>query len=66
MARVKPEEIIEDLSSFFKRAMQEAVKDTFPNQEIDSDALFRNFKRQVRRRSGSWQNVSDRAVQSDY
>lgn len=65
MARVKIEEIIEDLSSEMKRALEDAVKRILPGAEFDRNQLFREFRRAVGRKCSTWERVSDSHVDFD-
>jgi hypothetical protein len=59
MARVKPEHIIDDLSSEMRKALGDAVREVLPEAEFDEHALFRAFKRAVRRKCSTWERVKD-------
>jgi len=65
VARIKPEEIVDDLSSEFRGALEDAVLEVLPNAQFDRHALFRAFKRAVRRKCSSWARVSDSHVEKD-
>ena len=45
MARVKPEAIVDHLSSEFRRALEDAVKEVTPQANFDSSTLFSAFRR---------------------
>jgi len=61
MARIKPEEIVDDLSSEFRRALSDAVSEVLPGVPFDEHELFRAFKRAVRRKCSTWERVRDLA-----
>jgi len=63
MARIKPEEIVDDLSSEFRRALSDAVSEVLPGASFDEYELFRAFKRAVRRKCGTWERVRDSHVE---
>ena len=65
MARIQPDEIVDELSSEFRRALEDAVNEVIPNANFDSHELFRAFKRAVRRKCSNWERVSDRYVEID-
>ena len=65
MAKVKIEEIIDDLSSEIKKALDEAVRRTIPGAVFDRNSLFREFKRAVGRKCRVWERVPDRHVETD-
>ena len=64
MARVKPEEIVDDLGSEFRRALADAVEEVTPDAEFDEYDLFRAFKRAVRRKCNTWEPVRDSHVEA--
>lgn len=65
MARVKPQEIVDDLSQEKRRALEAAVKEVIPDTEFDQYDLFRAFKRAVGRKCNTWERVRDSSVESD-
>lgn len=62
MARVKIEEVIDHLSSEMRRALEDAVRETIPNVQVDAHELFRSFRRAVRRKCSTWERVPDNYV----
>lgn len=62
MARVKIEDIIEDLSSEMKRALEDAVERVLPDSRFDRNHLYREFKRAVGRKCNTWERVPDSHV----
>lgn len=64
MTKVQIEEVVDHLSSEFRRALEETMKEHFPNQNFDSFAVFRTFKRQVYRKCNVWETVPDRYVKT--
>jgi hypothetical protein len=62
MAQIQPEEIVDHLRSEMRRALEEAVKEVIPNAVFDSHDLFRAFKRAVRRKCSTWEQVPDNFV----
>ena len=62
MARVKIEEIIDYLKPDIRKALVAAVEKTDPDCQLDQKLLFKNFKRAVRRKCGTWKRVPDRCV----
>lgn len=65
MARVKIEEIIQNIDYGVRRALAEAVKETIPDAEFDEHDLFRAFVRSVRRKCNTWERVSDSYIETD-
>ena len=63
MARIKAEEIVDDLSSEFRRALGDAVSEVLPGVSFDEYELFRAFKRAVRRKCRTWERVRDSHVE---
>ena len=63
MARVKIEEIVDHLSSEFRRALAEAVRENVPEADFDEYALYRAFKRKVYSKCRVWENVPDQYVE---
>lgn len=62
MAKIKPEEIVEDLSAEFRGALADAVKAIFPGQHFNEHALFLAFKLAIRRKCRTWERVRDSHV----
>lgn len=65
MARVKIEEIIEQLDSDLRKALRDAVRQVIPNVDFDDRRLFREFVRAVRRKCSTWETVNDGFVEKD-
>ena len=63
MARIKIEDVIEHLSVEMRRALQRAVQEAIPEVECDSHKLFRAFRRAVRARCNTWEEVPDTYVE---
>jgi len=64
LAQVQPEEIIDHLDSEMRRALEEAVMEVIPNATFDAHELFRAFKRAVRRKCRTWEQVPDPYVKA--
>ena len=65
MARIQPEEIVDHLSSEFRRALEQAVLKVLPEAEFDRYELIREFKRAVSRKCNTWEQVPDRFVDAE-
>ncbi len=65
MARVRPEKIVDELKSKFRRALQDAVSEVLPSTDFDEYELFRAFKRAVSRKCNTWERVRDSSVETD-
>lgn len=63
MAKVKIEEIIDHLDSEIRRALEDTIKNHFPNSNFDSREVFRTFKRMVGRKCNTWENVPDNFIE---
>jgi len=59
MAKVKIEAIVEYLKTDMRRALEAAVKEAAPEATFNSHALFRSFRRAVRRKCNVWETVPD-------
>lgn len=64
MAQVQPEEIVDHLSSEFRRALEEVFSEHAPGVDVDIHEVFRHFRRAVRRKCNTWETVPDRFVKS--
>ena len=62
MAQVQMEEIVDHLSSDMRRALEAAVQEVIPNAQFDPYELFRAFRRAVRRKCNTWEQVPDNYV----
>lgn len=65
MARVKVDDIVDDLSTEFRGALEAAVQEVLPEAEFDRYQLFLAFKRAVRRKCNTWERVRDDYVEAD-
>lgn len=62
MARVKPEELVDELSFQFRKALALTVSEMFPGIQFDERELFRAFRKAIHRKCNSWENVNDSIV----
>ncbi|MFA6200151.1 MAG: hypothetical protein WC679_07110 [Bacteroidales bacterium] len=65
MAKIKVEDVIDYFDNDIRKVLESTLKEHFPNQSFDTRAIFRTFKRQVRRKCHIWENVPDKYVQKD-
>lgn len=65
MTRIKPEEVVEELSFQFRRALSLAVTEILPGAQFDEHELFRAFRRAVHRKCNPWENIKDSSVEID-
>jgi hypothetical protein len=63
MARVKPDEIVYELSSEFTQALNDTMRKFAPGVEYSQSSLFNFFKTAVYRHCSQWENVSDNCVE---
>jgi hypothetical protein len=64
MAQVKIEDVIDHLDSDIRKALEETIKQVFPNQPFDSRQAFRIFVRMVGRKCNTWEAVPDGLVRT--
>lgn len=62
MAQIQPEEIVDHLRNEMRKALEEAVKEVIPSAVFDAHDLFRAFKRAVRHKCSTWEQVPDNFV----
>ena len=62
MAQVDVENVVEHLRTEMRRALEAALREVSPENNVDSYALFRAFRRAVRRKCSSWESVPDRCI----
>jgi hypothetical protein len=65
MALVNIVWIVDHLSSGMRRALADAVEEVLPGANIESQALFRAFKRALAHKCSTWENVPDDYVKAD-
>ncbi|MEO9870874.1 hypothetical protein [Ekhidna sp.] len=63
MARIKVEDIVDHLDREFRKALENTLEEHFPNENFDARDVFRTFKRKIRRKCNTWENVPDRFVE---
>lgn len=64
MAKVNIEEIIDHLSSEMRKSLRDSVNHVLPGATFDERELFRRFKREVRRKCRTWEDVPNQYVDS--
>lgn len=62
MAKIKMEEIVDDLSTEFRRALVLAVREVMPEAQVEEYQLYRAFKRTIGKKCGTWATVKDSHV----
>ena len=65
MARIKPEEIVDELNFEFRAALGEAVKQVIPDAQFNEQRLFEAFKSAIRRACRTWETVRDSYVETE-
>jgi hypothetical protein len=63
MAKVKAAELVDHLGYQFKQALADALLKVAPDVQVDSQELFKEFKRAVGRRCRPWENVPSNCVE---
>lgn len=62
MKQVNIEDVIDHLSSEMRKALLDAVHEVDPKANVDAYSLLRAFKRAVRRKCNTWEQVPDHMV----
>lgn len=62
MARVSVERVVDHLSFRIKRALWDTIKHFYPDCGVDRNMLFKEFKKQIRRKCSSREIVPDQLV----
>ncbi|KNY30163.1 hypothetical protein [Pseudobacteroides cellulosolvens] len=66
MGRVNIEKVIDHLNSDIRKALRDAVEEVTELENFDEYELFRTFKRKVRSKCNTWENVPDNYIEKDY
>lgn len=62
MAHVQVEELVDHLSSEFRRALADAIREVLPDTDFDEHEAYRAFKRAVRRKCNTWEAVPKNVI----
>jgi hypothetical protein len=62
MAQVQLDEVIDHLSVEVKGALRDAFNEVLPGVNVNVDAFYRSFKKNVYRRCSVWEQVPDTYV----
>lgn len=65
MARINIERVIDKLEDEFKSGLKTAMANTAPDNEIDMQTLFKEFKKQVIKNCKQWEYIESNAVDTD-
>ena len=65
MPQVKVDQLMEELSSEFGRALIRTIHRRYPNDPASRHILLREFRRELRRVCNTWSDVSDQAVRAE-
>ncbi len=65
MARINVERVIEKLEHEFKTGLKTALVNVAPDKEVDSNLLFKEFKKQVVKNCKQWEYIESNAVDTD-
>ena len=57
MAQIQVEELVDHLSSEFRRALTDTIREVLPDADFDERAAYRVFKRAVGRKCNTWEAV---------
>ncbi len=63
MAQIEIEKIIDYLDRDLRKALGAALLQLAPDANIDERQLFRELRRQVRRKCSTWETVPDQYLQ---
>ncbi len=66
MARIKMEDIVEELDENFARVLKSVVDELVPENDFDSRRIMRVFRMRLERGFGNWEHVPDRCVDTGY
>ena len=66
MARIKMEDIVEELDENFARVLKAVVDELVPENVFDSRRIMRVFRLRLERGFGNWEHVPDRCVDAGY
>ena len=64
MASVKIEDIVDHLESYFKKALDDTMREFAPRVSYDSDQLFKFFLKRVYTHCSVWEKVPDKAIKA--
>jgi hypothetical protein len=64
MARIKPEEVVDELNFEFRAALGEAVKEIMLDAQFNVQQLFAAFKHAIRKRCRTWETGRDSYVEA--
>lgn len=64
MAKVEIEEAVDHLSHEMRRALEDAFTETLPGVKVDIHEFFGAFKRGIRRKCATWEEIPDRHIKS--
>ena len=64
MAQVKIEDVVYQLDSEFKKALDDTMAQFAPGQSYDRNELFKFFLKRVYRHCSVWEKVPDAAIKA--
>lgn len=65
MAKIKIEDVIDHLDMDIRNALELTIREHYPDLDIDKRALFRTFKRMVRRKCMIWETVPEDLIEKE-
>ena len=66
MARIKMEEIVEELDENFARVLKSVIDELVPGNDFDSRKIMRIFRMRLERGFENWEHVPERCVDAGY
>jgi len=65
MARINIERVIDKLDYEFKSGLKTAINNVAPDKGIDTQILYKEFKKQVIKNCKQWEYIESNAVDTD-
>ena len=64
MAKINTLEIIHHLEVDIRKSLEATIREHFPDQDFNSRAVFKSFKKQMDKRCKSWEDVPNKYLRS--
>ena len=65
MAKIQIENVINHLDYEMESTLEDMLRKVLPEANVHRNLLFREFKRSIRRKCKTWENVPDRLLKTD-
>jgi hypothetical protein len=65
MARVRPQELLDQFNPQMRAALEEALGKLLPDVEVDRRMLYLEFRLALNRKFKQWENVPNSTVDAD-